>query len=97
MPANARIGDAVCCGSVCAKGSPDVFANSIAQVRLGDICSGHGCFPPRPNISGSPTVFANSIPVHRIGDKWPPHGGGPGCMAHPSTQCSGSPTVFSNG
>jgi uncharacterized Zn-binding protein involved in type VI secretion len=96
MPANARIGDQVCCGSKNAKGSPNVFVNSIPQVRLGDICTGHGCFPPRPCISGSPNVFANSIPVHRIGDKWPPH-----CCpkkgCHPSTQCSGSPNVFSNG
>lgn len=27
--------------------------------RLRDICSGHSCFPPRPNDSASQTVFVN--------------------------------------
>ena len=98
MPANARIGDNICCGSKNMDGSPDVYANSIKIVRQGDKCTGHGCWPPRPNISGSPDVFANAIPVHRVGDQWAVHCCcTPKCKCHPSTQCSGSPTVFSNG
>lgn len=64
-------------------------------VRLGDICSGHGCFPPRNNDQGSPNVFANGIPVHRLGDHWVTHCCGSSC--HDSNQAAGSPNVFANG
>ena len=37
-------------------------------VRLGDICTGHGCWPPRANSSASTDVFVNSRGVHRLGD-----------------------------
>ena len=37
-------------------------------VRLGDVCTGHGCWPPRPNVEASPNVFVNSIAVHRLYD-----------------------------
>ena len=43
-------------------------------VRLTDICTGHGCYPPRDNASGSPNVFANKLECHRVGDKWNTHG-----------------------
>lgn len=62
--------------------------------RLGDICTGHGCFPPRPNISGSPNVFANMIPVHRQGDAWAVHCCPPPC--HAGVLARGAPTVFAN-
>lgn len=42
-------------------------------VRLGDICSGHGCWPPRPCIMGSPNVLVNGLPAHRLGDLWGIH------------------------
>ena len=42
-------------------------------VRLGDVCSGHGCFPPRRGITISPNVFCESIPVHRLNDVLEPH------------------------
>ena len=41
--------------------------------RLGDVCTGHGCFPSRPSTGASPNVFVNGIPVHRQGDSWAPH------------------------
>lgn len=41
--------------------------------RLADLCTGHGCYPPRPNIEGSPNVFVNSRPHHRLGDGWSVH------------------------
>lgn len=50
-------------------------------VRFGDICSGHGCWVPRPNIMASTNVLVNGLGVHRATDKWaihacaPPHDG----------------------
>ena len=41
--------------------------------RKGDIGSGHGCWPPRPNDEGSQDVYVNGIPLHRQGDHWQPH------------------------
>ena len=62
--------------------------------RKGDLCTGHGCFPPRPSAQGSPNVFVNAIPIHRVTDAWNPHSCGP--PTHASTQCDGSPNVFAN-
>ena len=64
-------------------------------VRLGDICTGHGCYPPRPNDQGSPDVFVNGIPVHRTSDHWSVHCCPPPC--HDSNLAAGSSTVFANG
>lgn len=65
-----------------------------AVARLGDKCSGHGCFPPRANNSASSDVFVNSIGAHRVGDGWLPHK----CKKniHASTLAEGSSTVFVN-
>jgi len=63
-------------------------------VRLADICTGHGCFPSRPNCQGSPNVFINSRAAHRKGDLYCAHCCGPAC--HGSTACAGSPNVFTN-
>ena len=67
-----------------------------AAVRLGDICTGHGCFPPRPNVQGSPNKFVNNKPQHRQGDAWAAHGCAD-CPPHGSNLASGSPNVFVNG
>jgi uncharacterized Zn-binding protein involved in type VI secretion len=68
-----------------------------AVTRLGDICTGHGCWPPRPSTGASPDVHANAIPMHRVGDGWAAHT----CPAIPETHASqlaaGSSTVFANG
>lgn len=65
--------------------------------RLGDICSGHGCWPSRPNVGSSPNTYVNSIPVHRLGDAWAVHC----CPAipecHAAVLAAGSPTVYVNG
>lgn len=66
-----------------------------AVTRIGDICSGHSCYPPRPNTQGSGNVFVNNIPVHRETDAWYVHCCDGSC--HSSTTASGSPTVFVNG
>lgn len=68
-----------------------------AITRLGDIGTGHGCWPPRPNVEASPDVFAEGAGVHRAGDAWAPHT----CPAIPETHASilaaGSASVFVNG
>lgn len=66
-----------------------------AVTRLGDPCTGHGCFPPRPSASASGDVFVNGIPAHRQTDAWASHCCGPSC--HGSALASGSATVFANG
>lgn len=66
-----------------------------AVVRLGDICSGHGSFPPRVNDQGSGDVFVNGIPTHRNGDHWVTHCAGRSC--HDGNLSGGSNTVFVNG
>jgi len=40
-------------------------------VRLGDVCSGHGCWPSRACIEASSDVLINGIPAHRVGDALP--------------------------
>lgn len=66
-----------------------------AVTRLGDHCTGHGCWPSRPCISASPNVYVNHIPVHRQGDKWATHCCGPSC--HDGVLASGSSSVYVNG
>ena len=41
--------------------------------RLGDSCTGHGCWPPRSNVEGSPNVFVNGLPAHAVGHAWAIH------------------------
>lgn len=64
--------------------------------RHTDICTGHGCFPPRPNAVASGTVFANSLGAHRVGDAWQAHCCPPP-LCHGGTLAEGSPTVFADG
>lgn len=65
-----------------------------AVTRIGDIGSGHGCFPPSPAVEGSPDVFTNNIPTHRVGDAVQTHCCG---SCHGRKQSAGSSTVFVNG
>jgi uncharacterized Zn-binding protein involved in type VI secretion len=65
--------------------------------RLGDSCTGHGCWPPRSNVEGSPDVFVNGIPVHRQGDGWAEHTCPLIPETHGSLLAAGSSTVFANG
>jgi len=41
--------------------------------RLGDMCSGHGCWPPRANIEASEDVICNNKGVHCEGHAWEIH------------------------
>ena len=67
-----------------------------AVTRLGDSCTGHGTWPPRPSTGGSGDVFVNGIPAHRKGDAWAVH-----CndvpVCHAGSLASGSGSVFVNG
>lgn len=66
-----------------------------AATRIGDVCTGHGCWPPRANIQGSSNVFINGIGAHRNGDKWEVHCCGDSC--HDSSTVKTSSSVFING
>lgn len=66
-----------------------------SAARLGDLCSGHSCYPPRPSNEGSSNVYINGIPSHREGDGWSTHCCDDNC--HTSTLAKGSSTVFVNG
>lgn len=63
-------------------------------VRLGDRCSGHGCWPSRPNDMASADVLVNGRGWHRLGDHWATH-----CCksCHDGVAASGSRSVFVNG
>jgi len=67
-----------------------------AVTRKGDMCTGHGAFPPRPSTSGSPDVYVNSIQVHRQGDSWAVHCD-PTPVCHASVLAAGSSSVYVNG
>jgi uncharacterized Zn-binding protein involved in type VI secretion len=66
-----------------------------AIARLGDICSGHACFPPRVNTSAASKTFINSIPAHRKGDSWATHRCGK--SSHGGTTSGGSGKGFVEG
>lgn len=68
-----------------------------AVARLGDSCTGHGCWPPRANAQGSGTVYVNGQPVHRQSDAWAPHTCPELAETHASALASGSATVFVEG
>jgi uncharacterized Zn-binding protein involved in type VI secretion len=65
--------------------------------RLGDTCSGHGCFPPRPNTQGSKNVFVNDKAWHLQSQLWKIHccGSDPE-VCHSAKTSGGSETVFVN-
>lgn len=62
--------------------------------RLFDICTGHQCWPPRPNIMGSHDTFCNFLPVHRMTDAWAVHCCYVAC--HPGTLASGAFRTLTN-
>lgn len=66
-----------------------------AVTRLGDLCTGHDGFGPRPSVTASPTVFCNGIPVVRVGDLWDTHTDGD--SSHGGVSVEGSATVFVEG
>lgn len=67
-----------------------------AAARLGDYCTGHGCWPPRTGVTASNNVFVNGIRAHRLTDTWAVHCC-PNAGCHPGAVASGSASVFING
>lgn len=65
-----------------------------AATRLADICSGHGCHPPRPNNQASSNVYINSRLAHRKGDSWQTHTCG--TDTHDGVTVSGSANIYIN-
>lgn len=47
--------------------------------RKPDVCTGHGCYPPRASCHGSPNVFTNSQQTERLTDPLCSHCCGPPC------------------
>ena len=66
-----------------------------AVARQTDICSGHSCFPKRPNSGWSSDVIVNGLGWHREGDGWATHCCGVSC--HGSSLDAGSTTVYVKG
>ncbi len=64
-------------------------------VRYTDNCTGHSCYPPRPNVQGSPDVYVNGLNMHRQTDVWMLHQ----CSdsSHTGATVTGSGTVYANG
>lgn len=61
--------------------------------RQSDVCTGHGCWPPRPTGTYAATTYANNLKIHRLHDSYvvhccPP----PNC--HGAIGTSGSSTVI---
>lgn len=63
-------------------------------VRNIDLCSGHGCYPPRLPIIWSPDVFVDGVPVERLTDLLNVHCC-PSADCHPGTYM-GSNNVYAN-
>ena len=65
--------------------------------RDGDICLGHGSFPPTPVITFSNNVIVNGKGLFREGDKAASHGSPSPSPPHSRVASSGSPDTFVNG
>ncbi|SMH59456.1 DUF6402 family protein [Azospirillum agricola] len=65
--------------------------------RLGDECTGHGCWPPRPNAGASGDVFVNGRGAHRVGDAWAAHTCPEKPDTHAGVQATGAAAVHVNG
>lgn len=70
--------------------------NAQPAARLNDPCTGHGCFPSRPNVQASSNVFVNGRGAHRQTDAYASHCC-PGAGCHGGNLAQGSSTVFVNG
>lgn len=68
----------------------------IPAALFGQSCSGHDCFPPRPNVEASPDVSINGLGVQRLGDGYMPHCC-PDRGCHSAVVAQGSSTVSING
>lgn len=67
-----------------------------AATRKGDVCTGHGCYPPRSSTGGAGTVFINSIAAHCKGHGWSKHAC-PKIPPHGSILANGAKYVYAEG
>ena len=49
------------------------MSDGSGAARLADLCTGHGCWPPRPNDQASIDVIINRRAAHRQTDHWAIH------------------------
>lgn len=68
-----------------------------AAARVGDLCSGHDGFRPKPFIQGSGNVFVNGKPLVREGDTRDVHISGSSSHSSAVPIGHGSSTVKVNG
>lgn len=66
-----------------------------AIAKDGAICTGHGCWPPRQNLTASSNVFANGLGIIRLGDTWQVHCCDKSC--HLGAVSAGASNVYING
>lgn len=59
-------------------------------------CSGHDCFPPRPNVQASTDVIVNGLGAQRLTDAYTVHCC-PDKGCHDAVVAIGSSTVYVNG
>lgn len=67
-----------------------------AVARLGDNCTGHGCWPARPSVAGSGNVSINGIKALRVGDDYASHTCPTIPQTHDGSQAVGSSSVTVN-
>lgn len=70
------------------------MAGPLPNHRITDVCTGHGCWPPRPLDTGSPDVITNNLQQGRLTDPYVVHCCGAIC--HIGYIADGSETVFAN-
>lgn len=63
--------------------------------RIGDITTGHGCWPPSVGITASPNVIIDGLNAHTVGDEFTPHTCGKD--VHSDKAVKGATKVFING
>lgn len=66
-------------------------------VRLTDIASGHGSFPPTNVIEASSDTICNGLGVHRLGDAIQPHASPSPSPIHSRASAVASTDVTCNG
>ena len=66
-----------------------------AMSRLGDLTTGHGCYPPVVGVTASTNVKINGRFAHKVGDTFSPHACG--TSVHSDVASIGSSKVIING
>ncbi len=67
----------------------------VGICRVGDVCSGHGCWGPRPSSESSANVIVNGRGVMVVGHRFVTHCCGGHC--HDGVAAGGSSKLVSNG